>query len=54
VNYDATGRIVDLIWRLSTHAMKMQLTRGVLGYQLIPVPTRDGADAVEAIQLLKV
>ncbi|TMW55976.1 hypothetical protein Poli38472_008624 [Pythium oligandrum] len=46
-------RTVDLIWRLSTQALKTALTRDTAGYQFVAPRSKDQAETQEAIQLLK-
>ncbi|GLD94226.1 hypothetical protein PINS_up002837 [Pythium insidiosum] len=46
-------RIVDLMWRLSTHVMKTSISRDFPAYAGVPPPARGASDNREAINLLK-
>lgn len=47
-------RVVDLIWRLSTFAIKTALERDVPSHEFAPLPNKDKLSAAEALIALKV
>jgi hypothetical protein len=47
------NRLIDLIWRLSTYAVRVTL-ESLPAYKVVPPPSTENASVTEAIMALKV